>query len=73
MKVVVESFNKMPNKNINNVILTLQDRSFELMKVKGGSNYKLPHMGKGKLASLSQLLENLECPSDIIEAAKHII
>jgi hypothetical protein len=53
----------MPNENINNVFLTLQNCIIALMKVKGDNNHKRLHiMGNNKLARLSQLPKNLECP-----------
>jgi hypothetical protein len=53
----------MPNENINNVFLTLQNCIIALMKVKGDNNHKRLHiMGNSKLARLSQLPKNLECP-----------
>lgn len=64
----------MPNENINNFFLTLQNCIITLMKVKGDNNHKLLHiMGNNKLARLSQLPKNLKCPSNIIEVTKKII
>ncbi len=66
---VVTSFNEMEKEKLNDVFLSLQNCHISVMKVQGGNNYKLPHMGKAKLARLGCLPINLQCPIDILQGA----
>lgn len=69
VNAVVTSFNEMEKEKLNDVFLSLQNCLISVMKVQGGNNYKLPHMGKAKLARLGRLPINLECPIDILQGA----
>ncbi|KAH7836835.1 hypothetical protein Vadar_006228 [Vaccinium darrowii] len=46
VNAVEKSFESLSSENLNQVFLTLQSCMIEVMKVHGGINYKVPHMGK---------------------------
>lgn len=46
IQFVKQSFDNMPPNTLNKVFLTLQNCMIESIKVKGGNNYRLPHMAK---------------------------
>jgi len=70
---VVTSFNEMEKEKLNDIFLSLQNCLISILKVNGGNNYKLPHMGKARLARLGRLPINLQCPIDILQGALHAI
>ena len=41
----------------------------EVMKVHGGNNYKLPHMGKTQLMKDGNLPSQLQCEREVVERA----
>ncbi|XP_071740997.1 uncharacterized protein [Rutidosis leptorrhynchoides] len=43
------SFDRMQSRELNNVFLALQTCMKEIMKVQGGNNYQIPHIGKSRL------------------------
>jgi hypothetical protein len=45
----------------------------EMMKVYGGDNYKVLHLGKKKLEREGQLLLTLHCDSTLVDQAKRLI
>ncbi|XP_060215627.1 uncharacterized protein LOC132642464 [Lycium barbarum] len=49
IEAVEKSFDEMEVHRLNHVFLTLQSCMVEVMKDKGGNNYKIPHMNKEKL------------------------
>ncbi|MFI5421695.1 MAG: hypothetical protein ACHQ1H_12070 [Nitrososphaerales archaeon] len=70
---VVASFNEMDREKVNHVFLSLQNCFINVLKVHGGNNYKLPHMGKAKLSRQGRLPDNFSCPVDVLQAAKSIL
>lgn len=67
---VEKSFDKYSSENLNRVFLTLQTCMIEVMKVYGGNNYKLPHMGKLRLLREDGTLPSqLQCDQTIVENA----
>ncbi|KAF0721251.1 hypothetical protein AaE_010117 [Aphanomyces astaci] len=50
---------------LNSNFLTLQTCLIEVVRTGGGNNYKIPHMGKKKLAKQGLLPESVECPRDV--------
>jgi hypothetical protein len=44
-----------------------------MMKVYGGNNYKVPHLGKHKLEREGQLLLILHCDSTIGDQVKRLV
>ena len=69
VKAVVDSFNAMGHDKLKNVFLSLQQCLIEVMKCDGGNNYKLPHMGKEKLARQGFLPDNIACPLALYNSA----
>lgn len=67
---VEKSFEEMSSDNLNRVFLTLQSCMVEIMKVNGGNNYKLPHMGKSHLIRNGILPSQLQCDRAIVENAQ---
>ena len=61
-----ESFDPTLNKY---TWLSLQLCMIEILKVQGGNNYKLPHIGKRALDRLGILPENMEVDEELIEQA----
>ncbi|KAL4587630.1 hypothetical protein LXL04_000502 [Taraxacum kok-saghyz] len=45
---VQTSFETMQSQQLNNVFLTLQTCMKEIIKVQGGNNYQIPHIGKNR-------------------------
>ncbi|KAH7838080.1 hypothetical protein Vadar_021766 [Vaccinium darrowii] len=67
---VEKSFEEWLPKSLNRVFLTLQASIIEVMKVDGGNNYNLPHMGKLHIMREDDTLPSqLECPRAIVENA----
>lgn len=64
---VVTSFNEMEKDKLNDVFLSLQNCLITVMKVNGGNNYKLLHMGKARLA---RLFRSSSCKSTL--SCRHI-
>ncbi|KAH7853670.1 hypothetical protein Vadar_005306 [Vaccinium darrowii] len=69
VNAVQKSFDEFPSDSLNHVFLTLQSCMVEVMKVYGGNNYKVPHMGKYQLIRRGVLPSQLECGSEIVENA----
>ncbi|XP_059295716.1 uncharacterized protein LOC132049075 [Lycium ferocissimum] len=55
ISAVEKSFNEMEVERLNHVFLTLQSCMVEVMKDKGGNNYKVPHMKKDMLEGQGNL------------------
>ncbi|GMI77351.1 hypothetical protein HRI_001404400 [Hibiscus trionum] len=66
---VEKSFDELPVESLNNVFLTLQSCMIEIMKVKGGNNYKLPHIGKKRLERNGEFPIQLHCDQDVVQEA----
>ncbi|XP_010694723.1 uncharacterized protein LOC104907487 [Beta vulgaris subsp. vulgaris] len=57
-------------KNIDELIENVQDWIIvEILKVKGGNNYKNPHHGKARLERLGLLPKNVQCDQVIVDEA----
>ena len=56
LKNVTSSFDELSPHTLYSVFLTLQGCLIEIM-VKGGNNYKIPHMSKQRLRVLPEFLE----------------
>lgn len=66
---VNEAYADFDPKLIKYVWITLQLVMVEALKVKGGNNYKIPHIGKVRLERLGLLLEQVEVDQAIIDEA----
>ena len=62
----IEAFDELDKKTLNAVFLTLQQCMTEVIKIRGGNKYKLPHMGKAKLERKGLLPECLSIDINIL-------
>lgn len=67
LKNVVASFDELSPHTLDNVFLTLQSCLTEILRVKGGNNYKIPHLNKQRLRNLGLLPMFLEVDKDLIK------
>jgi hypothetical protein len=58
---VVDEFNKYAVDKINRIFLTLQSCMLQVMRIRGGNWYKIPHMNKGGLMLQNALPDRLFC------------
>ncbi|XP_049383023.1 uncharacterized protein LOC125847448 [Solanum stenotomum] len=73
INAVETSFNEMKWERLNHVFLTLQACMIEVMKAKGGNNYKVPHMMKERLEREGNLPIQLSCDIDIVNEANALL
>jgi hypothetical protein len=70
---VINKFTDYEPTLLRRVFLTLQSCLIEVMKVRGGNRYKIPHMNKSRLEALGILPKRLSCDyqlyQDAIQAA----
>nr|XP_016499741.1 PREDICTED: uncharacterized protein LOC107818270 [Nicotiana tabacum] len=66
VNAVEKSFNDMKVERLNHVFLTLQSCMVEVMKDKGGNNYKVPHMKKDMLERHGTLPTQVCCDIGIV-------
>ncbi|KAH7866783.1 hypothetical protein Vadar_024892 [Vaccinium darrowii] len=67
--VVEKSFEDLSSDCLNRVSLSLQACMIEVMKVNGGNNYKLPHIGKSRLLRDGFVLPAHPCEHQILDNA----
>jgi hypothetical protein len=67
IQAVTSAFYRMDREKLNDIFLTLQQCMVEVMRVKGGNNYKLPHMGKESLRRQGILPDTLPCDRGVLE------
>ncbi|KAL7588113.1 hypothetical protein Lser_V15G38035 [Lactuca serriola] len=63
---VQTSFEKMQSQQLNNVFLTLQTCMMEIIRVQGGNNYQIPHIGKNRLELEGNLPLQIGCDENLI-------
>ncbi|KAH7847713.1 hypothetical protein Vadar_029412 [Vaccinium darrowii] len=61
VSAVKKSFEELSLESLNHVFLTFQACMVEVMKVYGGINYKVPHMGKNRLERNGNLPIHIQC------------
>ena len=64
---VENAFKEYQHENLSNIWLTLQSIYNEVIKSKGGNNYKLPHTNKKKLLKAGRLPSNLSIETEALE------
>ncbi|KAK8631061.1 hypothetical protein V6N13_079825 [Hibiscus sabdariffa] len=69
VRAVEKSFSDLSPESLNNVFLTLQSCMIEIMKVNGGNNYKLPHIGKQRMERNGELPIQFHCDQAIVQEA----
>ena len=70
---VIKAYLEYPVDMSNRVFLTLQACMREIMLAKGGQHYAIPHLKKGTLERIGQLLVRLQVDKEIYEDAVHFI
>ncbi|GAA0147651.1 hypothetical protein LIER_07300 [Lithospermum erythrorhizon] len=63
---VTKSFGELSPSALNRVFLTFQECIIEVMKFKGGKNYKIPHMKKDHLEKEGCLPVTLSCDHGLL-------
>lgn len=61
---MIEAYEEVTHSTLNYVWLSLMNCMTEILKHGGNNNYKLPHIGKGRLKRLGQLPT---APLDLVE------
>ncbi|XP_059315803.1 uncharacterized protein LOC132066517 [Lycium ferocissimum] len=69
IEAVEKSFDEMEVHRLNHVFLTLQSCMVEVMKDKGGNNYKIPHMNKERLERGGNLPIQVCCDVGVVNEA----
>ncbi|VFQ79421.1 unnamed protein product [Cuscuta campestris] len=64
---VTMSYDQLIAQTLNNVFLTYQEVMSDVLKQKGGNDYKIPHMGKERLAREGLLPENIHVDAQVYE------
>jgi hypothetical protein len=67
IETVVKSFNDLSHEKLNDVFLTLQQCFIEVIKHRGGNDYRIPHMSKSRLRREGRNPVNIEFPADDYE------
>jgi hypothetical protein len=70
---VIKAYLEYPVDKSNRVFLTLMACMREIMLAKGGQHYAIPHMKKGTLERIGQLLERLQVEKEIYEDAVQFV
>ncbi|KAI3871432.1 hypothetical protein MKX03_030775, partial [Papaver bracteatum] len=70
---VTRAFENFSVEDANNVFITLQSCMKEILKIKGGIHYKIPHMHKWRLIRDGQLPNVLECDPQLLNEAREFI
>ncbi|VFQ99024.1 unnamed protein product [Cuscuta campestris] len=73
INAVTTAFQDIPHEKLNNVFLTLQGVMGEVLKNRGGNNFKIPHIGKAMLAREGRLPDNVGVTQEVYEQAKHFL
>ncbi|XP_047961430.1 uncharacterized protein LOC125206185 [Salvia hispanica] len=63
---VREAYEELTPQTLNKVFLTLQSVLTEILEVKGGNNYKIPHMNKDRLERIGALPNVLEVEERVV-------
>ncbi|VFQ84330.1 unnamed protein product [Cuscuta campestris] len=73
VKSVTTAFEELSHDKLNNVFLTLQGVMGEILSHNGGNQFKIPHMGKSKLARQGILPQNLGVSTEVYENAQKFL
>lgn len=73
VQAVDNSFKNLASERLDYIFLTFQKCMIESMKVLGGNNYKVPHMGKARSARNGNLRIQIECDAEFIENVRNYI
>ncbi|RZC57567.1 hypothetical protein C5167_004867 [Papaver somniferum] len=67
---VTRAFESFSVEDANNVFITLQSCMKEILRIKSGIHYKIPHMHKWRLIRDGQLPNVLECDPEVLNEAR---
>ncbi|XP_057539585.1 uncharacterized protein LOC130817742 [Amaranthus tricolor] len=73
IKAVNDAYDTFEPKLLNYTWIEYQLCMIEVLKARGGNNYKNPHIGKQRLDRLGMLLRQLEIPQELIDAARQFL
>ncbi|XP_057540736.1 uncharacterized protein LOC130818589 [Amaranthus tricolor] len=73
IKAVNDAYDTFEPKLLNYTWIQYQLCMIEVLKAKGGNNYKNPHIGKKRLDRLGMLPRQLEIPQELIDAARQFL
>ncbi|XP_057548274.1 uncharacterized protein LOC130826727 [Amaranthus tricolor] len=73
IKAVNDAYDTFEPKLLNYTWIQYQLCMIEVLKAKGGNNYKNPHIGKQRLDRLGLLPRQLEIPQELIDAARQFL
>ncbi|XP_057548140.1 uncharacterized protein LOC130826576 [Amaranthus tricolor] len=73
VKAVNDAYDTFEPKLLNYTWIQYQLCMIEVLKAKGGNNYKNPHIGKQRLDRLGMLPRQLEIPQHLIDAAQQFL
>lgn len=62
---VVKKFDEYGPYLLRRVFLTLQGCLLDVIKIRGGNKYKIPHMNKARLEALGTLPRRLSCDTQL--------
>ncbi|XP_057779850.1 uncharacterized protein LOC130998451 [Salvia miltiorrhiza] len=66
LKNVKDAYDEYPPEKLNNVFLTLQSCYHEIIKAKGGNNYKISHMNKDRLTRQGMLPDCIQVAEGLV-------
>ncbi|XP_057793153.1 uncharacterized protein LOC131009762 [Salvia miltiorrhiza] len=67
VKNVESAFEELSAQTLNNVFLTLQGCYAEILTVKGGNNYKIPHINKARISRLGILPDSIQVEVGLVQ------
>ena len=73
IKAINDAYDTFEPKLLKKTWIQYQLCMIEVLKAKGGNNYKNPHIGKQRLDRLGMLPRQLEIPQELIDAARQFL
>ncbi|XP_026378713.1 uncharacterized protein LOC113273165 [Papaver somniferum] len=73
LSAVDKAFNELSAQALSDVFLSLQLCMVEVLKLHGGNNYKLQHIGKKKLARIGELPTQIEVDKNLVKEATNYL
>ncbi|RZC64905.1 hypothetical protein C5167_008597 [Papaver somniferum] len=70
---VTRAFENFSVEDANNIFITLQSCMKEILRIKGGIHYKIPHIHKWRLIRDGQLPNVLECDPQVLNEAREFM
>ncbi|XP_057780151.1 uncharacterized protein LOC130998761 [Salvia miltiorrhiza] len=66
LKNVKDAYDEYPPEKLNHVFITLQSCYHEIIKARGGNDYKIPHMNKERLSRLGLLPDCIQVEETLV-------